>query len=192
MDYYIDITILPDPDFTAPFLMSTLFNKLHRALVELDSNRIGLSFPEIGKPVKKDEKKEPLGLIFRLHGEQQYLQGLMETAWLKGMSDHIKKTAITKIPVPNKLIAVRRVQCKSSANRMRRRWMKHTGKTLEQAIAQIPDSAAKKITNPYLEVKSNSTQQRFKLFIKQTKSDEAIATEFNTYGFAKNGALPSF
>ena len=34
MDHYQDIQLLPDPEFGAPQLMSVLFAKLHRALVQ--------------------------------------------------------------------------------------------------------------------------------------------------------------
>ena len=33
MDHYLDIRLLPDPEFPAPLLMNALFTKLHRALV---------------------------------------------------------------------------------------------------------------------------------------------------------------
>lgn len=37
MDHYIDILLLPDPEFPASMLMGALYNKLHKALVVLDS-----------------------------------------------------------------------------------------------------------------------------------------------------------
>lgn len=44
--HYIDITILPDPEFSHTHLMGALLSKLHRALVQLQSSSIGVSFPQ--------------------------------------------------------------------------------------------------------------------------------------------------
>lgn len=33
MDHYLDIRVLPDPEFSAQTLLEALFAKLHRALV---------------------------------------------------------------------------------------------------------------------------------------------------------------
>lgn len=45
MLYYIDIRLLPDPEFPEHQLMGALYTKLHRLLVQLQANRIGVSFP---------------------------------------------------------------------------------------------------------------------------------------------------
>ena len=59
MDYFIDIVVQPDQDMHENALMNLLYSKLHRALVKLKSDFIGVSFPGIGlKPGKQ----------LRLHG----------------------------------------------------------------------------------------------------------------------------
>lgn len=45
MDYYLDIKLMEDLEFSAPILMNALFSKLHRALVEVSQGEIGVSFP---------------------------------------------------------------------------------------------------------------------------------------------------
>ena len=44
--HYIDITLLPDPEFSHAHLLGALVAKLHRALVQLQSASIGVSFPQ--------------------------------------------------------------------------------------------------------------------------------------------------
>ena len=41
MNHYTDISILPDPEFPATVLMNSLYTKLHKALCDLNSTRIG-------------------------------------------------------------------------------------------------------------------------------------------------------
>ena len=45
MDSYIDIRVRPDPEFSMPMLMNALVSKLHRALVAINADDIGISFP---------------------------------------------------------------------------------------------------------------------------------------------------
>ena len=47
MAHFLDIQLLPDPELSAPVLMSALYAKLHRALVLGNSNAggIAIAFP---------------------------------------------------------------------------------------------------------------------------------------------------
>ncbi len=45
MDHFLDIRVLPDPEFTEEMLMSALFAKLHRTLGARGTGDIGISFP---------------------------------------------------------------------------------------------------------------------------------------------------
>lgn len=45
MDYFLDIRVLPDPEFSEEMLMAALFAKLHRALGARGKGDIGVSFP---------------------------------------------------------------------------------------------------------------------------------------------------
>ena len=49
MDAYLELQLLPDPEFPPAMLMNALFAKLHRALVSHGEGRIGISFPDVGK-----------------------------------------------------------------------------------------------------------------------------------------------
>ena len=46
MDHYVDIQVLPDPEFLETTLMNELFSKLHRALGKHGQGKIGVSFPQ--------------------------------------------------------------------------------------------------------------------------------------------------
>ncbi len=188
MNHYLDISLLPDPEFPAPMLMNALFTKLHRGLVQQGNKHIGVSFPQV------DQKKIHMGNILRLHGEAQYLQQLQEQPWLKGMRDHIEQSDILPVPDHAQHYRVSRVHVKSSAARLRRRYLKrHPDVTKKQVEALIPDTVAKPLDLPYLQLNSDSTGQRFRLFVQHKPADtQAVAGEFNNYGLSFSATIPWF
>lgn len=188
MDHYQDIKILPDSEFPAPMLMNALFTKLHRMLVQLNSNTIGISFPRV------DEKLPRLGQILRLHGTGSRLQNLQAQNWLKGMRDHVDVAEITPVPSNAQYCRVRRVQVKSSAERLRRRYIKrHEGVTESDVLGLIPSSVEKRLELPFLQLKSESTGQLFRLFIEhQQPQTQPVAGEFNSYGLSNKATVPWF
>lgn len=188
MDSYIDIKLLPDPEFHTSMLMSALYNKLHRALVQLQDNRLGVSFPDY-----QSVGKRSVGETLRLHGSQQSLAKLMDSNWLKGMNDHIEKTDVQAVPQTTKALKVSRVQCKSNVDRLRERHMKRHGVSYEQALAAIPQEAQQRLELPFIAIKSASTSQQFRLYIDQREMATAnLDATFNCYGLSATGTVPSF
>lgn len=188
MDHYQDIKILPDPEFPPSTLMNALFAKLHRILVQLKSNAIGISFPGA------DEKRRALGCVLRLHGTESGLQNLQAQNWLTGMRDHVNLAEIRPVPSNVQHCRVKRAQAKSSAERLRRRHCKrHEGVTESDALGLIPNSVEKRLELPFLQLKSESTGQRFRLFIEhQTPQAQPVTGEFNSYGLSGKATVPWF
>lgn len=186
MDHYLDIRLLPDPEFAPQHLMNALFAGLHRILVQLGSDDIGISFPGLG------EGRSGLGNHLRLHGSTTALQRLMEQPWLRGLRDHAQVGEVSAVPISATQGAVRRVQAKSSPERLRRRQMKRKGWSAEEARAAIPESAAETLKLPFLTIRSASTSQTFRLFIDQHPIDQARPGKFNAYGLSTTASLPRF
>lgn len=186
MDYYLDITILEDPEFTKPILMNALFSKLHRALVEVSQNDIGVSFP--------NASKKSLGDKLRLHGGQGRLEELEALPWRRGLGDFTLVTKITQIPSTNEFCLVKRVHVKSNADQLRRRAMKRHDLSYEEAVERIPKEAEKQLELPFVRIKSKSTgDQQFRLFIKQTfTASKGEAAKFSKYGLSATSTLPWF
>lgn len=187
MDHYLDIGLLPDPEFSAPMLMSALYSKLHRALVTQKSNAIAISFPQY------QLKPKSLGSVLRIHGSASALTQLQALEWLKGMRDHTSLTAIQPVPAEARHQVVKRRQYKTNAERLRRRRMKRKGETYEQALQAIPDSVERRPDLPFLTLRSASTEQTFCLFIDQSApQDQAKAGEFSCYGLSQGATVPCF
>ncbi len=187
MEYYINIHIHPMAELADAHILNTLYAKLHLQLATLDMTSIGVSFPEV------NNKKHTLGRCLRLHGNKTDLETLISTRWMDRLHDYATASALRPIPEDTQYRIVKRVQVKSSPERLRRRAMKRHGLTEQQAKEKIPDSITKKTTLPFINMQSSSTSQRFKLFIQHDKIQNKPTTgPFSAYGLSQTATIPWF
>lgn len=188
MDSYIDIRLLPDPEFAQNQLMSALFAKLHRALAQRRTHDIGVSFP------RTQAKPHTLGDRLRLHGTTQALEALMALDWLSGMRDHASIAELRPAPAGTQYRVVRRVQSKSSPERLRRRLAKRHDLSEEQARERIPDTTEGRLLKlPFVSLRSQSTGQNFRLFVEHGELlEQPLAGTFTTYGLSNDATVPWF
>ena len=201
MDHYVDVRLQPDAEFAPAMLMAVLFTKLHKALAAGGHQDIGVSFPQIdagdAAPARASRTgahpRYALGQVMRLHGTSQALHKLLAADWLTGMRDHVACGAVLAVPTDSRHRVVSRVQAKSSPERLRRRQMRRHGLTAEQAQERVPDSAAETLNLPFLTLRSQSTGQTFRLFIRPGPLlDTAVLGEFGAYGLSTQTTVPWF
>lgn len=187
MDHYVDIEVRPDPEFPANQLMSALFAKLHRGLVALSTTGIGVSFPGF------DLTPPNLGTCLRLHGQHSALSALMKSDWLNGMRDHVVLSTSAPAPSNAQHRNLSRIQTKSSPERLRRRLMNRHDLDEQEALQRIPDEAARFVRLPFVQLRSTSTGQNFRVFLDHGPlQPSAIPGEFNTYGLSPSATIPWF
>lgn len=187
MDAYLEIRLLPDPEFVPTTLMNALFNKLHHALVAHGGQNIGVSFPDVGK------NDRSLGERLRLHSHKAELEKLMASNWLVGIRDHTIVSEAVEVPAHAQQRIVRRVQAKSNPERLRRRLMQRKGIDHEAAAQAIPDSASERLTLPYVTLTSSSTCQQFRLFIQHGPlASTPTMGRFTHYGLSSTTTIPWF
>jgi CRISPR-associated endonuclease Csy4 len=188
MDSYVDLTILRDPEFPASQLMGALYAKLHRALVAASADNIAVAFPNM------DAKQ--LGETLRLIGPREALSDLMGKSWMQGMRDHTEVGRLTAVPSEAVARTLRRVQAKSSPQRLLRRTIKRLcareGITEEAAMARVSSGPTEKLDLPYLHVRSASTAQSFRLFLKLGTECPKQGGRFNAYGLSADATIPWF
>ena len=194
MDHYIDIRIRPDPELPVTAVLSIVFGRLHRVLVQLESSDIGVSFPEVkGDPPEPGSRPNGLGALLRVHGSLPSLNRLAQQPWLPNVRDHISITNPRPVPEQTQHRAVWRVQAQSSPERVRRRLMKRHGIDEATAAQRIPDTAAQVLRLPYLNLSSGSTGQHFRLFVQHRPLRSTPAGGiFNAYGFSQIATVPWF
>ena len=187
MDHYVDLTLLSNPEIAQPHLMGALFSKLHLALVAQRSQSVGISFPAMRPDATW------LGDCIRLHGKQTELVNFMANPWLAGVRDHVSATGIMAIPAKIGFRVVSRVQAKSNPERLRRRQMRRHGIDAEQALARLPDAAAERLDLPFVHLRSQSTAQSFRLFIRHGPVvQEPSNGVFGAYGLSASATVPWF
>jgi len=185
--HYIDITLLPDPEFSPAQLLNALFAKLHRALVQLRTDGVGVSFPGLSP------RGAHLGTTLRLHGTASALQELQALPWLQGMRDHVQASSPATVPDGAQHRVVRRVQAHSSPERLRRRQMRRHGYDEAEARRRIPDDAAQRLDLPYVNLQSASTRQSFRLFIEHGPLQPTSSPgTFSAYGLSTETTVPWF
>ncbi|MDF9619951.1 type I-F CRISPR-associated endoribonuclease Cas6/Csy4 [Pseudomonas entomophila] len=187
MDQYLELTLLPDPDFPQAMLMSALLAKLHRALHQLQRSDIGISFPE------HRSKPQTLGTRLRVHGCNAALEQLQALNWLTGMRDHTQASGPEPVPADARHRCVARAQVDSNPERLRRRLVKRHGISEEEALQRIPDSKRKLSDLPFAQLRSHTTGQLFKLFVRHGPIvDEPQRGSFGSYGLSSNATVPWF
>lgn len=184
MESYQDIRVLADPEFKEQTLMSVLFMKVHLALSARQKGDIGVSFPE--------HAKTP-GAVLRLHGHQEALVALDATSWLTGLRDYCMVKPVTAVPEVSGWRTVSRVQVKSNVERLMRRSVRKGWLTEEQAAYQSRERQNQSCDLPFIQLKSHSTGQRFRLFIchGEIKDKPELGT-FSHYGLSTVTTIPWF
>jgi CRISPR-associated endonuclease Csy4 len=187
MDHYTDIHLRAHPEWPAHHLMTVMYAKLHRVLIRLQTSAIGVSFPGYST------SPHTLGTTLRLLGSASELARLMEQNWLTGMRDHTELTPVAAVPADAAHRSLRRVQAKSSPERLRRRHMRRHNLSAAQARERVPDNAAELLQLPFVAMTSSSTGQNFPVFLRLGPVVAAPHTgSFNAYGLSNSATIPWF
>ena len=212
MNYYIEITLLPGPDFSLFNLWSRVYEQLHLGFVENQDDQkrvsIGLSLPEY----KMGNKYGVLGSKCRLFAEDESaLQRFNAPQRLARLSDYVHCTGIR--PVPDKVTGYaiyRRERPKTNPERLARRYAKRHG--LDLAIAlnttvelktpaadagypttfRYADMAVPSVALPFIRLQSLSGGQTFCLWIAKTEVAAPVAGGFSAYGLSAAATVPEF
>jgi len=180
--HYVDLTVVPDAETGVPALLGSLCDKLHRSLVQMRLDSLGISFPRYSVIPRV------MGDTLRLHGSDAVLQEFLARDWLRGLRDHVRIGDIAPVPIDAVHRNIRRRQFKSNIERLRRRRMRRKGETAEQAARALPGEAIERPTLPYVHMHSLSTGQSFCLFIAMGQPlSNPVPGRFNTYGLGEQG-----
>jgi len=186
VDSYIDVRILPDAEMRENVLLNKVYTKLHKALWDLNSKDIGVSFPET---------KVLLGRLIRVHSTAEQLQELIATKWLGGLAGycHPDYVDIRQVPSGAKYRTVSRWQHNMSESHLRR-LIKRGSITQDEIKAYKAKMFQKQMTTlPFLEIESTSNGKHHRRYIQMSDVvNEFINGEFDTFGLSKIATVPWF
>ena len=182
MDHYLDIRLLPDPEFRAVVLMNSLYTKLHKALYE-QTTTIGISFPHY---------TITLGNVLRLHGSKSDLTALQAKNWLGGMSGYCNTGAVLPVPESVQYRTISRKQTTMSQSKLNR-LLKRGSITQEQVKAYKAKMFTKGLDNPYVEIVSGSNGHKHRRYIEfGPLQNEPVSGQFDQFGLSKIATVPWF
>ena len=214
MNYYLEITLLPNYEINLFSLWSKTFQQIHLGLVEMQDDQkrvpIGLSFPEY----KMGEKFGILGSKLRLFAADEAALTRFDVARrLNRLSDYVHCTGIRPVPDAVKGYAVyQREQPKTSKERLARRYAKRHNMDYEAALNSKVELSAKleagvecektlmsysemphqTILTPFIRLKSLSSSNTFCLWIKKSEVENSNDGTFTTYGLSATATVPEF
>lgn len=191
MNYYQEITLIPDGEVSLSFLWTKVFTQLHLALAE-EQQREGMVKTALAFPTYQDKG---LGNKIRiLAPSKEQLERLHLKQKLERLSDYIHQTTIRKV-IEQRIIGYSiysRYQPDESVERKARRYTRrHESVTYEDAL-NLLNQREKTYNLPYIQLKSVSTAQTFSLFIKKTPCQSEQSGTLSTYGLSDNASVPEF
>ena len=185
MDSYVDLKLKAEDDVSISFIRNKTCERLHKALVDLGSTNIGISFPQA---------KKKLGYIIRLHSTKEQLESLQALSYLSDLLDYLEVSQIHPVPAEIKgHQSILRVRQTMNEAKLKKRvaYQKANGtlKTEDEVKAYIKQYRAKifatSLTNPYLEIQSASTNSRYRIYLKFGElQKEQTSGEFNQFGLS--------
>lgn len=183
MNYCLDIHILPDPEFKETVLMNAIYTKLHKALCDLKSTSVAVSFPRY---------EVTLGDLLRIHGDELALNNLQNLNWIGGMSGYCQVSDIKPVPEGVKFRTVSRKQTTMSGAKLRR--LQNRGSITEEEIkAYKAKMSSKGLDNPYIELASGSNGHKHRRYIEFGELlDHPVLGEFDQFGLSKTATVPWF
>lgn len=212
MNYYQEITLLPDPEISLYFIWTNLFQQVHIALVDNkvadNQSMIAVGFPEYGKA------RFPLGNKLRLFAKEKHqLESLDINKWLERLQDYVHIKGVKAVPGEVGYVSFSRKHIKTpqrielEMENKAERWSKKSGKALVDCLAELEKTKPRpKSPYPFIFLHSQKTKQRspkssskFPLFIQMQALDTRQAGVFDCYGLSAKvnkddnpGCVPQF
>lgn len=197
MKHYQEITLIDQAEISSYFIWSKLYTQLHIALAEIkDTNNkvnIGVSFPQYLFEKNDKNSKVNLGKKLRLFAQNEAdLKKLDLKKWLDRLTDYVHITSIREVPENiNSYAIYKRKQVKTNATRLARHRVKRGDIGFDEALARY-SNVVTTTDLPFVQMKSLTSDQVFKLFIEKKNAEQSESQVFSTYGLSSESSVPEF
>jgi len=183
MQHYVDVRIKPDAELPENVLLNKVYTKLHKALCDLKSTDIGVSFPEY---------KLKLGCMIRIHATDERLKMLQQGDWLGGLIGYCAISPVQEIPEQVQYRTVSRIQSTMSQAKLKR--LLKRGSIQESEIKQYKATMFQKgLDHPFLELESASNGHLHRRYIAFSElMDKPMQGGFDQFGLSKTATVPWF
>lgn len=197
MQFYQEITLLPDVEISPYFLWTKVYTQLHLAFVEQqdDDGKIayGVAFPQYR--LKPEKQIGFLGFKVRIFAQtEQALQVLNVAKWLERLTDYVHITSIRPVPA-DKVTGFshyyRVIPRMSLDERIVHQAARHDV-SVDTAREHLKGYQTQATIEPYIQLKSQSTGHNFALHIGKQSANGLGDGKFGTYGLSRSAGVPEF
>lgn len=197
MNYYQEVTLLPDAEISLGFLWQNVFQQVHIALVEnkepTNHSAIAVGFPDYRK------MNFPLGSKLRLFAkDREMLEKFNIQKWLGRLEDYVHIKGIKAVPDEATYVSFVRKQVKSperierDMQKKAQLWAEKSGRSVEDCLVELEKNKPTAHCDlPFIYLHSQQTKQRtpdksskFPLFIEQRVQVQAQVGRFDCYGLS--------
>jgi CRISPR-associated endonuclease Csy4 len=196
MNYYIELTLIDNPDFTIYELWSKLYRQLHLTFVEHKDERelisYGMSFPQYRFNSAKNVGF--LGAKLRIFASKEQLEALHLTEVLNSLIDYVHITGVREVP-QDKITGFAcyyRARPKDSVEQRILHQAKRRQISIQEATEHFKGYVQHSLDLPFIGLKSSSSLMRFKLLIGKAISDHERIGKFGSYGLSNSSTVPEF
>lgn len=196
MNYYQELTLLPQTEVSTHSIWPKLYLQLHLALVELQNTQseklVGVSFPQYKFDGKG--KSSFIGNKLRIFASDEGTLAQLDLAkWLNRLLDYVHVTQIRAVPENIiRYFCFSRLQVKSNIHRLARRKANRENISVEQALILLNGFKEKKLKEPFINLSSLSGGERFQLIIGRKELTRPIPGFFSSYGLSTAATVPDF
>lgn len=183
MDHYIEVKLKPDTELRENVLLNRVYTQLHKALFDLHSSAIGVSFPDY---------QLKLGSRIRIHGEQAELERLQSLNWLGEFARDCTITDIRKAPDQVQHRVISRKQSNMTLAKLNR-LVKRGSIAPEQTRQYKAKMFSQSLDNPFLELESTSNGHIHRRYLAfgELRTGPTIG-QFDYFGLSSQATIPWF
>lgn len=197
MTYYIELTLIDNPDFSFFELWSKVYTQLHIAFAEQADEQgkiaYGVSFPKYR--LIQQKKLGYLGDKIRIFADSvEALEQLNLTHWLARLQDYVHVLSARKVPKDkiNGYATYFKVNPKLTVEQRVVHQAKRRGISIEEAQEHFKALDLTETFEPYINMKSQTNDMNFRLIIGKKCVDEANIGKFGSYGLSRTSTVPEF
>lgn len=187
MNFYQEITLIPDAEISPYFLWSKVYNQLHIALADVKNKHgidsIGISFPNYKYEEKDGKTFATLGNKLRVFANTaDEIDKLALAVWLARLIDYVHLTTVKEVgDKATGNVVVRRYRYKDFDKKVAE-FAQFKGISKKDALAHCLEHKRAIKRYPFISLQSKTNQFDYKLSIWQENAKEAKTGSFNTYG----------
>lgn len=197
MQFYQEITLIPQADISRYAVWSKLYTQLHLAFVAQQNDDgktvYGVSFPQYR--LNADKQIGFLGFKVRVFAQtEQALAALNLAKWLARLTDYVHLSSVRVVPQDKvtHYACYYRIVLKMSLEQRIEHQAKRHGVSLEEARAHLQGYQVQKNTEPFVQLNSLTNGHSFRLYIGKKVVKQPQSGLFSVYGLSREVTVPEF